>query len=188
MKSCYLLKHLVLILFFLSSFQPLFNRSVCHEKIPFKLSWGKFGQMNLFLPVCFCVFLVMSLRCSPSHCEHGGRCVQSWSTFHCNCSDSGYRGATCHSCKQPPAGYLLLFKQMVEWCVMGCQWSHLPWKRSLVFLFLPSMCGSIYVHIRYLCSCMENPLAKTLALKFKSWNFLPLLYFIDDTWHHKSDW
>uniref|UniRef100_A0A3Q0RR06 Contactin associated protein like 3 n=1 Tax=Amphilophus citrinellus TaxID=61819 RepID=A0A3Q0RR06_AMPCI len=36
-------------------------------------------------------------RCSPSHCEHGGMCSQSWSTFHCNCSDSGYRGATCHS-------------------------------------------------------------------------------------------
>uniref|UniRef100_A0A3Q3M7H4 Contactin-associated protein-like 4 n=1 Tax=Mastacembelus armatus TaxID=205130 RepID=A0A3Q3M7H4_9TELE len=36
-------------------------------------------------------------RCSPSHCEHGGLCTQSWSTFHCNCSNSGYRGATCHS-------------------------------------------------------------------------------------------
>uniref|UniRef100_A0A672IVA5 Contactin associated protein like 3 n=1 Tax=Salarias fasciatus TaxID=181472 RepID=A0A672IVA5_SALFA len=36
-------------------------------------------------------------RCSPSLCEHGGRCTQSWSTFHCNCSSSGYRGATCHS-------------------------------------------------------------------------------------------
>uniref|UniRef100_A0A673BZ92 Contactin associated protein like 3 n=1 Tax=Sphaeramia orbicularis TaxID=375764 RepID=A0A673BZ92_9TELE len=36
-------------------------------------------------------------RCSPSHCEHGGRCSQSWSTFHCNCSDTGYSGATCHS-------------------------------------------------------------------------------------------
>ncbi|XP_037537324.1 contactin-associated protein-like 4 [Nematolebias whitei] len=36
-------------------------------------------------------------RCSPSHCEHGGRCSQSWTTFHCNCSDSGYSGATCHS-------------------------------------------------------------------------------------------
>uniref|UniRef100_A0AAX7SMH3 Contactin associated protein like 3 n=1 Tax=Astatotilapia calliptera TaxID=8154 RepID=A0AAX7SMH3_ASTCA len=36
-------------------------------------------------------------RCSPSHCEHGGICTQSWSTFHCNCSNSGYRGATCHS-------------------------------------------------------------------------------------------
>uniref|UniRef100_A0A3Q3AZG5 Contactin-associated protein-like 4 n=1 Tax=Kryptolebias marmoratus TaxID=37003 RepID=A0A3Q3AZG5_KRYMA len=36
-------------------------------------------------------------RCSPSHCEHGGRCSQSWTTFHCNCSDGGYSGATCHS-------------------------------------------------------------------------------------------
>uniref|UniRef100_A0A3Q4ASU4 Uncharacterized protein n=1 Tax=Mola mola TaxID=94237 RepID=A0A3Q4ASU4_MOLML len=36
-------------------------------------------------------------RCSPSRCEHGGRCNQSWNTFHCNCTNSGYRGATCHS-------------------------------------------------------------------------------------------
>ncbi|XP_028283229.1 contactin-associated protein-like 4 [Parambassis ranga] len=36
-------------------------------------------------------------RCSPSPCEHGGRCSQSWTVFHCNCSDSGYSGATCHS-------------------------------------------------------------------------------------------
>nr|XP_061791038.1 contactin-associated protein-like 4 [Nerophis lumbriciformis] len=36
-------------------------------------------------------------RCSPSHCEHGGTCTQSWNTFHCNCSNSGYTGATCHS-------------------------------------------------------------------------------------------
>ncbi|XP_077381293.1 contactin-associated protein-like 4 isoform X1 [Festucalex cinctus] len=36
-------------------------------------------------------------RCSPSRCEHGGRCTQSWTHFHCNCSDSGYGGATCHS-------------------------------------------------------------------------------------------
>uniref|UniRef100_A0A3Q0QW11 Contactin associated protein like 3 n=1 Tax=Amphilophus citrinellus TaxID=61819 RepID=A0A3Q0QW11_AMPCI len=36
-------------------------------------------------------------RCSPSRCEHGGRCSQSWTVFHCNCSDTGYSGATCHS-------------------------------------------------------------------------------------------
>ncbi|XP_038547953.1 contactin-associated protein-like 4, partial [Micropterus salmoides] len=36
-------------------------------------------------------------RCSPSRCEHGGHCSQSWTVFHCNCSDSGYSGATCHS-------------------------------------------------------------------------------------------
>uniref|UniRef100_A0A3Q2DZX8 Contactin-associated protein-like 4 n=1 Tax=Cyprinodon variegatus TaxID=28743 RepID=A0A3Q2DZX8_CYPVA len=36
-------------------------------------------------------------RCSPSRCEHGGLCSQTWSVFHCNCSNSGYGGATCHS-------------------------------------------------------------------------------------------
>ncbi|XP_051971628.1 contactin-associated protein-like 5 isoform X1 [Xyrauchen texanus] len=36
-------------------------------------------------------------RCSPSYCEHGGKCSQSWSVFHCNCSGTGYSGATCHS-------------------------------------------------------------------------------------------
>ncbi|XP_063068838.1 contactin-associated protein-like 5 [Engraulis encrasicolus] len=36
-------------------------------------------------------------RCSPSYCEHGGKCTQSWSAFHCNCSHTGYKGATCHS-------------------------------------------------------------------------------------------
>ncbi|XP_062870599.1 contactin-associated protein-like 4 isoform X2 [Trichomycterus rosablanca] len=36
-------------------------------------------------------------RCSANHCEHGGKCTQSWSTFHCNCTGTGYRGATCHS-------------------------------------------------------------------------------------------
>ncbi|XP_048874781.1 contactin-associated protein-like 5 isoform X1 [Brienomyrus brachyistius] len=36
-------------------------------------------------------------RCSPSHCEHGGRCTQSWNTFYCNCTGTGYMGATCHS-------------------------------------------------------------------------------------------
>ena len=50
------------------------------------------GLMFAFLP---------SLRCSLSHCEHGGSCSQSWSTFHCNCSTTGYSGATCHSCKGP---------------------------------------------------------------------------------------
>ncbi|CAL8298404.1 unnamed protein product [Merluccius merluccius] len=36
-------------------------------------------------------------RCSPSPCEHGSRCSQSWRTFHCNCTGIGYSGATCHT-------------------------------------------------------------------------------------------
>uniref|UniRef100_G1QA98 Contactin associated protein like 5 n=1 Tax=Myotis lucifugus TaxID=59463 RepID=G1QA98_MYOLU len=35
-------------------------------------------------------------RCLPNYCEHGGSCSQSWTTFYCNCSDTGYVGPTCH--------------------------------------------------------------------------------------------
>ncbi|XP_052056206.1 contactin-associated protein like 5-3 isoform X2 [Apodemus sylvaticus] len=35
-------------------------------------------------------------RCLPNYCEHGGHCAQTWSTFYCNCNDTGYTGATCH--------------------------------------------------------------------------------------------
>ncbi|XP_059200151.1 contactin-associated protein-like 4 [Centropristis striata] len=47
---------------------------------------------NLLIDMCGIID-----RCSPSRCEHGGRCSQSWTVFHCNCSESGYSGATCHS-------------------------------------------------------------------------------------------
>ncbi|KAJ8252791.1 hypothetical protein GJAV_G00205620 [Gymnothorax javanicus] len=36
-------------------------------------------------------------RCLPNLCEHGGQCSQSWSSFYCNCSGTGYSGATCHN-------------------------------------------------------------------------------------------
>ncbi|KAG7453711.1 contactin-associated protein-like 2 [Solea senegalensis] len=36
-------------------------------------------------------------RCVPNHCEHGGHCTQTWDTFICNCSGTGYTGATCHN-------------------------------------------------------------------------------------------
>ncbi|XP_076987441.1 contactin-associated protein-like 3 isoform X2 [Tamandua tetradactyla] len=36
-------------------------------------------------------------RCLPSYCEHGGECSQSWDSFSCDCTDTGYGGATCHS-------------------------------------------------------------------------------------------
>nr|XP_033818820.1 contactin-associated protein-like 4 [Geotrypetes seraphini] len=35
-------------------------------------------------------------RCLPNYCEHGGECSQSWTTFYCNCTNTGYMGATCH--------------------------------------------------------------------------------------------
>ncbi|XP_012868460.1 PREDICTED: contactin-associated protein-like 4 isoform X2 [Dipodomys ordii] len=39
----------------------------------------------------------ISDRCLPNYCEHGGKCSQSWGAFHCDCTDTGYTGATCHS-------------------------------------------------------------------------------------------
>ncbi|XP_074544491.1 contactin-associated protein-like 2 [Halichoeres trimaculatus] len=36
-------------------------------------------------------------RCVPNHCEHGGSCSQTWDSFSCNCSGTGYTGATCHT-------------------------------------------------------------------------------------------
>ncbi|XP_043927915.1 contactin-associated protein-like 5 [Protopterus annectens] len=36
-------------------------------------------------------------RCLPNYCEHGGECSQSWNTFFCNCTGTGYSGATCHN-------------------------------------------------------------------------------------------
>lgn len=38
-------------------------------------------------------------RCLPNLCEHGGQCIQSWDQFDCNCSGTGYTGATCHNCE-----------------------------------------------------------------------------------------
>ncbi|XP_052423648.1 contactin-associated protein-like 4 [Carassius gibelio] len=55
-----------------------------------QMLFGNFS--NLQMDMCGIVD-----RCSPNRCEHGGRCSQSWSTFHCNCSATGYSGATCHS-------------------------------------------------------------------------------------------
>nr|XP_057930020.1 contactin-associated protein-like 2b isoform X1 [Doryrhamphus excisus] len=36
-------------------------------------------------------------RCVPNHCEHGSRCSQTWDAFSCNCTGTGYTGATCHT-------------------------------------------------------------------------------------------
>ncbi|XP_066511823.1 contactin-associated protein-like 5 [Hoplias malabaricus] len=36
-------------------------------------------------------------RCSPNYCEHDGECSQTWNSFHCDCSGTGYTGATCHN-------------------------------------------------------------------------------------------
>ncbi|XP_045526116.1 neurexin-4 isoform X1 [Pieris brassicae] len=40
-------------------------------------------------------------RCNPNPCEHGGTCTQSADEFTCDCTDTGYAGAVCHSSTHP---------------------------------------------------------------------------------------
>uniref|UniRef100_A0A3Q1ITD5 Uncharacterized protein n=1 Tax=Anabas testudineus TaxID=64144 RepID=A0A3Q1ITD5_ANATE len=42
-------------------------------------------------------------RCMPNHCEHGGRCKQTWDSFSCTCEGRGYTGATCHTSIYEPS-------------------------------------------------------------------------------------
>uniref|UniRef100_A0A8C3AFT8 Contactin associated protein 2b n=1 Tax=Cyclopterus lumpus TaxID=8103 RepID=A0A8C3AFT8_CYCLU len=57
------------------------------------LEQGLIGTFeNISLDMCAIID-----RCVPNHCEHGGRCSQTWDTFNCNCSGTGYTGATCHT-------------------------------------------------------------------------------------------
>uniref|UniRef100_A0A8C5LL93 Contactin associated protein family member 4 n=1 Tax=Leptobrachium leishanense TaxID=445787 RepID=A0A8C5LL93_9ANUR len=56
------------------------------------LQQGLFGNFSdLQIDVCGIID-----RCFPNYCEHGGVCSQTWNDFYCNCSDTGYKGATCH--------------------------------------------------------------------------------------------
>lgn len=42
------------------------------------------------------MLFVSHFRCLPNYCEHGGECSQTWNSFYCNCTNTGYKGATCH--------------------------------------------------------------------------------------------
>ncbi|MBN3305013.1 CNTP2 protein, partial [Amia calva] len=54
---------------------------------------GKVGSFeNVSIDMCAIID-----RCMPNHCEHGGRCTQTWDSFRCTCDGTGYTGATCHT-------------------------------------------------------------------------------------------
>lgn len=38
-------------------------------------------------------------RCNPNPCKHDGNCRQNSMEFFCDCGNSGYAGAVCHTCK-----------------------------------------------------------------------------------------
>ncbi|XP_052057007.1 contactin-associated protein like 5-3 isoform X2 [Apodemus sylvaticus] len=54
------------------------------------------GSLGSFSDLHFDVCSITD-RCLPNYCEHGGHCAQTWTAFYCNCSDTGYTGATCHN-------------------------------------------------------------------------------------------
>ncbi|KAM8823747.1 contactin-associated protein-like 2a isoform 1-T1 [Spinachia spinachia] len=53
---------------------------------------------NISLDMC-----AITDRCMPNHCEHGGRCRQTWDGFSCTCDGTGYTGATCHTSIYEPS-------------------------------------------------------------------------------------
>eukprot|EP00066_Takifugu_rubripes_P021577 XP_011610843.1 PREDICTED: contactin-associated protein-like 5 [Takifugu rubripes] len=63
---------------------------------PVKLSSVQQGLLGNFNELKFDTCNIRD-RCLPNLCEHGGRCSQTWSSFSCDCSGTGYSGATCHN-------------------------------------------------------------------------------------------
>lgn len=64
-------------------------------------------------------------RCVPNHCEHGGKCTQTWDSFKCTCDGTGYSGATCHNCKLSCS-----FEITMDW---GRRWCLLVERKSKKF-------------------------------------------------------
>uniref|UniRef100_A0A8K9X300 Contactin associated protein 2b n=1 Tax=Oncorhynchus mykiss TaxID=8022 RepID=A0A8K9X300_ONCMY len=54
------------------------------------------GNMGTFENVSLDMCAIID-RCVPNHCEHRGRCSQTWDSFSCSCNGTGYTGATCHT-------------------------------------------------------------------------------------------
>ncbi|XP_061925711.1 contactin-associated protein-like 2 isoform X1 [Entelurus aequoreus] len=54
------------------------------------------GVMGAFENVSLDMCAIVD-RCVPNHCEHAAHCSQTWDTFTCNCTATGYTGATCHT-------------------------------------------------------------------------------------------
>ncbi|TMS09019.1 Contactin-associated protein-like 2, partial [Larimichthys crocea] len=68
------------------------------------------GTMGAFENVSLDMCAIID-RCMPNHCEHGGRCKQTWDSFSCTCDGTGYTGATCHTCK-----YVTAITNSAEYC------------------------------------------------------------------------
>ncbi|XP_054642164.1 contactin-associated protein-like 5 isoform X1 [Dunckerocampus dactyliophorus] len=62
---------------------------------PVNLSHVQQGMLGTFSHLHYDTCAITD-RCVPNQCEHGGLCSQTWTSFSCDCSGTGYSGATCH--------------------------------------------------------------------------------------------
>nr|XP_057938664.1 contactin-associated protein-like 5 isoform X2 [Doryrhamphus excisus] len=65
------------------------------DRRPVKLSLVRRNLLGNFSSLNFDTCHIRD-RCLPNMCEHGTSCTQTWNHFNCDCSGSGYAGATCH--------------------------------------------------------------------------------------------
>lgn len=61
-----------------------------------KLNEEYFGQGEIVVDAC-----QMIDRCNPNPCKHNGNCHQNSLEYFCDCSQTGYAGAVCHTSKYP---------------------------------------------------------------------------------------
>uniref|UniRef100_A0A8C3VG75 Contactin associated protein 2 n=1 Tax=Catharus ustulatus TaxID=91951 RepID=A0A8C3VG75_CATUS len=54
------------------------------------------GELGSFANVTIDMCAIID-RCVPNHCEHDGKCTQTWESFKCTCDGTNYSGATCHN-------------------------------------------------------------------------------------------
>ncbi|TRY69771.1 hypothetical protein DNTS_021678 [Danionella cerebrum] len=71
-------------------------RSLAINNHPINFSIVQQGLLGNYSKLQFDICGIQD-RCLPNYCEHDGECSQSWNTFFCDCSGTGYTGATCHN-------------------------------------------------------------------------------------------
>ncbi|KAM6971592.1 contactin-associated protein-like 2 [Tautogolabrus adspersus] len=85
----------------LRSFQGCMQAIVLDDQ-PADLHAVEKGTMGAFENISLDMCAIID-RCMPNHCEHGGRCKQTWDSFSCSCDGTGYTGATCHTSIYEPS-------------------------------------------------------------------------------------
>lgn len=109
------------------------------EKVQVMHKWPFCWRLELHQYLTDVSSLSLHNRCLPNFCEHGGRCSQSWSSFQCDCTGTGYSGATCHNCESPVLAQSLLRAQShkphgpISHTLHFCQWEVTATRKDVTF-------------------------------------------------------